>query len=234
MTASRRAADSGRPLRGSASARADGVASASAPANVAPSNVAPSNGDPATAEAGAPASDATDKRICVARIGAAHGTRGEVRLWSFTADPKAITRYGALTTVDRQPIEIASVRAGKGFFIAQIKGVADRNGAERLRNVDLFISRDRLPPPAAEEYYHADLIGLAAVDREGQPIGTVVAVHNFGAGDLLEVAPARGESLLLPFTAAVAPEIDIAGRRIVIVPPDEIEGDAKEYYRAND
>jgi 16S rRNA processing protein RimM len=161
----------------------------------------------------------------VARIGAAHGTRGEVRLWSFTADPQAAARFGALTTAQGQPVEIASVRTGKGFFIARIKDVTDRNGAERLRNVDLFVSRDRLPAPAAEEYYHADLIGLTAVDRDGQPIGTVVAVHNFGAGDLLEIAPARGQTLLLPFTAAVAPEVDIAAGRIVIVPPAEIEGD---------
>jgi 16S rRNA processing protein RimM len=169
--------------------------------------------------------DPADKRICVARIGAAHGTIGEVRLWPFTADPTAVARYGALTTADGRPIEIASLRPGKGFFIARIAGVTDRNGAERLRNLDLFIPRDRLPPPAADEYYHADLIGLAAQDREGQPLGTVIAVHNFGAGDLLEVAPARGETLLLPFTAAAAPEIDIAAGRIVIDPPREVEGD---------
>ena len=206
MTSSRRAAGS-LPLPGeSASVRADGAPTV-------------------TAGTSPPVPDESDKRICVARIGAAHGTRGEVRLWSFTADPQAAARFGALTTAQGQPVEIASVRTGKGFFIARIKDVTDRNGAERLRNVDLFVSRDRLPAPAAEEYYHADLIGLTAVDRDGQPIGTVVAVHNFGAGDLLEIAPARGQTLLLPFTAAVAPEVDIAAGRIVIVPPAEIEGD---------
>ena len=172
-----------------------------------------------------PAVDPADKRICVARIGAAHGTIGEVRLWPFTADPHAVARYGALTTADGRSIEIASLRPGKGFFIARIAGVNDRNGAERLRNLDLFIPRDRLPPPAADEYYHADLIGLAAQDRDGNPLGTIIAVHNFGAGDLLEIAPARGETLLLPFTTAVAPEVDIAAGRIVIDPPTEIEGD---------
>jgi len=177
------------------------------------------------APAPAPSADPAEKRICVARIGAAHGTTGEVRLWPFTADPKAAASYGGLTTADGRAIEIASVRAGKGFLIARIAGVTDRNGAERLCNLDLFIPRDRLPPPAADEYYHADLIGLAAQDRDGQPLGTVIAVHNFGAGDLLEIAPARGETLLLPFTAEVAPEIDIAGRRIVLVPPAEIEAD---------
>ena len=180
-----------------------------------------------TAPAPAPLADPTDRRICVARIGAAHGTTGEVRLWPFTADPKAAAGYGVLTTADGRAIEIASVRPGKGFLIARINGVADRNGAERLRNLDLFISRDRLPPPAADEYYHADLIGLAAQDRDGKALGTVIAVHNFGAGDLLEIAPARGQTLLLPFTTEVAPEIDIAAGRIVLVPPREIEGDAE-------
>jgi 16S rRNA processing protein RimM len=186
--------------------------------------------DDPVALAPAPSADSADKRICVARIGAAHGTIGEVRLWSFTADPKAIASYGALATADGRTIEIASIRSGKGFFIARIAGVADRNGAERLRNLDLFIPRDRLPPPATDEYYHADLIGLAAQDRDGMPLGTVIAVHNFGAGDLLEIAPARGETLLLPFTAEVAPEIDIAGGRIVIVPPAEIEVDAEPQH----
>jgi 16S rRNA processing protein RimM len=187
-------------------------------------------GAPSGGSASAPDPDPADKRICVARIGAAHGTTGEVRLWSFTADPKAVARYGALTTADGRTIEIASLRAGKEFLIARVTGVTDRNGAERLRNLDLFIPRDRLPPPAPDEYYHADLIGLAAQDRDGKALGTVIAVHNFGAGDLIEVAPARGETLLLPFTAEVAPEVDITGGRIVIDPPREIEGD-EEHQR---
>jgi 16S rRNA processing protein RimM len=182
--------------------------------------------DPITV-APAASTDSAGKRICVARVGAAHGTTGEVRLWSFTADPPAVAEYGVLTTADGRAVEIASLRPGKGFFIARIAGVTDRNGAERLRNLDLFIPRDRLPRPAADEFYHADLIGLAAQDREGNPLGMVIAVHNFGAGDLLEIAPARGETLLLPFTAAVAPEIDIAGGRIVIDLPSEIEADAE-------
>jgi 16S rRNA processing protein RimM len=179
------------------------------------------------APAPAPSADPANKPICVARIGAAHGTTGEVRLWSFTADPKAIARYGALTTFDGRTIEIAALRPGKEFLIARIVGVTDRNGAERLCNLDLFIPRDRLPPPEADEYYHADLIGLAAHDRDGNALGTVVAVHNFGAGDLLEIAPARGQTLLLPFTAEVAPEIDIAAGRMVIDLPAEIEGDGE-------
>ncbi len=185
---------------------------------------------PSGGSASAPDPDPDDKRICVARIGAAHGTTGEVRLWSFTAEPRAAARYGALATADGRTIEIASIRTGKEFLIARIAGVTDRNGAERLRNLDLFIPRDRLPPPAPDEYYHADLIGLAAQDRDGKALGTVIAVHNFGAGDLLEIAPARGETLLLPFTAEVAPEVDLAGGRIVIDPPGEIEGDEERQH----
>jgi 16S rRNA processing protein RimM len=168
----------------------------------------------------------TGKQICVARIGAAHGTIGEVRLWPFTGDPQAIGRYGALDTADGRRIEIASLRPAKGFFIARIKDVTDRNGAERLRNVDLFVPRDRLPPPAADEYYHADLIGLAAEDTHGRPLGTVIAVHDFGAGDLLEIVPpGGGETVLLPFTAAVVPQVDIPAGRIVLDPPAEIEAE---------
>jgi 16S rRNA processing protein RimM len=168
----------------------------------------------------------TGKQICVARIGAAHGTIGEVRLWPFTGDPQAVGRYGALDTADGRGIEIESLRPAKGFFIARIKGVTDRNGAERLRNVDLFVPRDRLPPPAADEYYHADLIGLAAEDTHGRPLGTVIAVHDFGAGDLLEIVPpGGGETMLLPFTAAVVPQVDIPAGRIVLDPPAEIEAE---------
>jgi 16S rRNA processing protein RimM len=169
------------------------------------------------------------KRICVARIGAAHGTTGEVRLWPFTGDAGAVGRYGALEAADGRIIEIASLRPAKGFFIARIEGVSDRIGAERLRNVDLFVPRDRLPPPAPDEYYYADLIGLVAEDLEGGPLGTVIAVHDFGAGNLLEIVPqGGGETRLLPFTAAVVPQVDIAAGRIVLDPPGEIEADAGE------
>jgi 16S rRNA processing protein RimM len=162
------------------------------------------------------------ERICVARIGAAHGLRGEVRLNSFTADPMAVTQYGVLSNADgTRTFEIESCRAGKGVLIARFKGLADRTAAERLCNIDLYVPRDRLPPAAADEFYHADLIGLAAVGRDGAAIGTVMAIHDFGAGDLIEVAPAGGgPTLLLPFNDAVVPEIDIAGGCLVVVPHD--------------
>jgi 16S rRNA processing protein RimM len=161
-------------------------------------------------------------RVCVGRIGAAHGTRGEVKLWSFTADPMAIKDYGALATADgARTFTIAALRPGKDFLVARLAGIADRTTAEALANLDLYVARERLPEPAdADEFYHADLIGLAAVDANGRELGTVVAVHDFGAGDLIEVRPTQSSTtVMLPFTDVVVPLVDVAGGRIVIDPP---------------
>ncbi len=179
---------------------------------------------------------AAPARVCVGRIGAAHGTRGEVRLWVFTEDPDAIGRYGVLETADgARQFEIEALRRSKDFFVARFKDVSDRNAAERLRNVDLYVPRDRLPAPGADEFYHADMIGLAAQDAAGAPLGTVVAVHNFGAGDLLEIAPAAGgETVLVPFTAAMVPEVAIAQGRIVITAPPGIWESAAPRDRQRD
>lgn len=159
------------------------------------------------------------QRICVARIGAPHGVRGEVKLWSFTADPLAIAGYGPLETeAGVARFEIEALRPGKDHLVARLKGVADRDAAERLTNTDLFVERERLPEPEADdEFYHADLIGAAAADSDGRELGRVVAVHNFGAGDLIEIAPLQGgTTVLLPFTEAAVPSVDIAARRIVV------------------
>lgn len=168
------------------------------------------------------AADDDRKRVCVARIGAAHGVRGEVKLWSFTADPEAVADYGPMTTADGRVIEIATMRPAGEFFVARLKGVADRNAAEALRNAELFVARERLPAPAeSDEFYHADLVGLAVVDRDGQALGTVLAVHNFGAGDLLDVKlDARRNSVLLPFNATVVPQVDIARGRVTVELPE--------------
>jgi 16S rRNA processing protein RimM len=168
------------------------------------------------------------ERICVGRIGAAHGTRGEVKLWSFTADPLAIARYGPLETEDgARTFQIEALRPAKGFLVARLAGVPDRTAAEALRNIDLYVARERLPAPAADEFYHTDLVGLAVVDASGTPLGTVTAVHNFGAGDLIEVQPAAGSmTVMLPFTEAVVPVVDVAGGRIVIEPPAGAFADA--------
>ncbi|HXI07081.1 MAG: ribosome maturation factor RimM [Bradyrhizobium sp.] len=164
--------------------------------------------------------------VCVARIGAAHGVRGAVKLWTFTEDPLAVQSYGPLTTKDgARQFEIASVREAKDHLVATFKGVATRNDAERLNGIELYVPREKLPAVDDGEYYHTDLIGLAAVNEAGEPLGRVIAIHNFGAGDIIEIAPAKGATLLLPFTNAVVPTVDIAGGRVVIELPREIEGE---------
>jgi 16S rRNA processing protein RimM len=160
-------------------------------------------------------------RVCLGQIGAAHGVRGEVRLRSFTADPAAILDYGPLETEDGRIVEIEAMRPAKDHFVARFSGVADRGAAERLKNIKLYVPRDRLPEPdESDEFYYADLVGLRVFDRAGAQIGTVVAVHNFGAGDLIEVKPEAGSKTeLLPFDAATVPEVDLAGGRIVVELP---------------
>jgi 16S rRNA processing protein RimM len=159
------------------------------------------------------------QRVCVAQIGAPHGVRGEVKLWPFTADPQSVRDYGPLETEDGAArFEIEALRAAKDHLVVRLKGVNDRNAAERLTNTKLFVPRERLPATEADdEFYHADLIGLAVVDTAGNALGSVAALHNFGAGDLVEIKPAQGgATVLLPFTEAAVPEVDIAGRRIVV------------------
>ena len=160
-------------------------------------------------------------RILVAQIGAAHGLRGEVRLWSFTENPLAVRDYGVLESEDGgQTFEIEALRPAKDFLVARLRGIRDRTAAEALRNVQLYVPRDRLPKPPAEEFYHADLVGLAVVAADGRELGSVIAVHNFGAGDLIEVRPLVGPTVLLPFTEAVVPEVDVAAGRLIADPPD--------------
>lgn len=168
-------------------------------------------------------------QICIARIGAPHGVRGAVKLWTFTEDPLAVTRYGKLSTKDgSRYFEVANVREAKGHLVAMLNGVATREDAERLNGIELYVTRDSLPATEADEYYHADLIGLAAVNTANDPIGRVTAIHNFGAGDIIEIAPPHGVAMLLPFTNAVVPTVDIAAGRVVIEMPDEIEGDTPQ------
>jgi 16S rRNA processing protein RimM len=157
----------------------------------------------------------------VAQIGAPHGVRGEVRLWPFTADPMALRDYGALESEDgAQRFEIEALRPAKNHLVVRLRGIVDRNAAEQLTNTKLFVPRSRLPAPEADEFYHADLIGLPVFDTNDQQLGTVTAVLNFGAGDLLEVQPAAGgATVLLTFTQAVVPVVDMAARRIVADPP---------------
>jgi 16S rRNA processing protein RimM len=171
----------------------------------------------------------SDGKVCIARIGAAHGVRGEVRLWPFTADPLAVASYGPLETNDgKRRFEIAAARAAKDHLVARIKGVDTREAAEALNGLELFVAREKLPATDADEFYHADLIGLAAVSAAGDTLGRIIAVHNFGAGDIIEIALGGGETKLLPFTNAVVPTVDLAAKRATIVLPDEVDGDTPD------
>lgn len=168
-------------------------------------------------------------RVLIARVGAAHGIKGEVRVKAYTADPKDIAAYGVLEATDGRSFEVASLRPAAGptrdMLVVKFKGVADRNAAEALNGIELSIPRDRLPPADEDEFYHADLIGLDAVTRGGAPLGTVIAVQNYGAGDLLEIAPTRGETMLVPFTRAVVPVVDLTAGRIIVDMPEGLVDD---------
>ena len=166
-------------------------------------------------------------RILVGRFGAAHGVRGEIRVKSFTAEPTAIAGYKGLTdeTGARRFTFEAARFVKDDMIVARLKDVRDRNAAEALTNVDIYIDRADLPPPDEEEFYIADLVGLRAELADGALFGTVRAVLNFGAGDILEIETAPGVTQLLPFTAAVAPHVDMAGGRIIVAPPAEIDGE---------
>ncbi len=167
-----------------------------------------------------------DTRICVAKIGAAHGVRGEVKLWPFTQDPLAVLHYGPLSTKDgARQFEVLRARVAKDHLVATLSGIATRDDAARINGLELYIPREALPATEADEYYHADLIGLSAIDAQGAAIGTIVAIHNFGASDIIEIAPARGPTLLLPFTNAVVPTVDLAKGHAVIELPAEVEGE---------
>ena len=178
----------------------------------------------------------SDAGILLGQFGAAHGVKGEVRLKSFTEPPEAIADYGPFPLPGGRSAEILSLRPVKGdMLVARLSGITDRNAAEALTNLEIRVPREHLPATDDEDdFYHADLIGLTVVDRAGAVLGTVIAVPDFGAGDLLEVAPPQGRSVYLPFTRAVVPVVDIAAGRLVVDPPagvfssDEEEEEARE------
>jgi 16S rRNA processing protein RimM len=173
-----------------------------------------------------PPATAPERLILMGVFGAPQGVRGAIRVKSLTRDPKAISAYGALVDGKRARLfAFDSLRPIKDdMLVAQVAGVLTREAAAALTGVEIFARRDQLPPPNDEEFYYDDLIGLDAVDAAGERVGRVVAVSNYGAGDILEIAPAGGgETLLLPFTKRVAPTIDFDAGRIVIEPPHEVE-----------
>ena len=164
-----------------------------------------------------------DDLVCLGAIAGAFGVAGEVRLKSFCAEPEQIADYGPLRTEDGRDFEVLAMRPIKGAFAAKLSGVADRDAAEALKSVRLYAERDRLPPLDEDEYYHADLVGLTAVDTGGREMGRVKAVLDHGAGVFLEIARPGASELLVPFTRAAAPTVDIGAGRVVLDPPEEID-----------
>lgn len=163
--------------------------------------------------------------LLVARVAGAFGVKGEIRITTFTDDPLALARYKALLRRDGSTaLTITSARIAKSGVVARAKEVATREEAEALRGLQLFISRDILPPPEEDEFYLADLIGMAIVAPDGAAIGSVKSVHDFGAGDLIEVLPeGGGATWWLSFTREAVPEVRLADRVLVAVPPAEVE-----------
>jgi 16S rRNA processing protein RimM len=166
----------------------------------------------------------SDDLIQVGRVAGAFGVRGEVRITSFTAEPLALMDYRTLLREDGSPaLTLTAGRVAKGGVVARAQEVATRDQAEALRGLKLYIPRDRLPAPDEDEFYVADLVGLAVETAAGEPLGHVRAVQDFGAGDLLEIQPSEGPSWYLPFTLAAVPEVRIAERTVIAVKPDEVE-----------
>ena len=161
-----------------------------------------------------------EDRVCVGAIAGAFGVRGEVRLKSFCTEPEAIATYGPLSTEDGRAFTLALGRPVTGGIAARLSGVETREQAEALRGQRLYVDRTRLPALPDDEFYHADLIGLEVRDAGGVVLGRVAAVLNHGAGDLLEVRRPGGAALLLPFTRAVVPTVDLDAGRIVADPPE--------------
>jgi len=164
-----------------------------------------------------------DRKVCIGVIAGAHGVRGQVRVKSFTAEPQDVTAYGPVTDASgARQFDLRITGAARGMMLAKIDGVGDRNAADLLRGTELYVDRDRLPEPDEDEFYYADLIGLDAVSTDGTALGSVRAMHNFGAGDMIELDNGSGKTELLPFTAAVVASVDLEAGVVTIDPPFEI------------
>lgn len=157
-----------------------------------------------------------------------HGIRGQVKLRSFTSNPDDITAYGPLQDSHGQTYSINITGQAGDMLIASVEGVMDRNAAERLKNITLFLPRSALPKPKKGEYYYEDLKGLEVVTKDGAQYGTILSIHDFGAGTLVNIGLAKGGEEFMPFSAAIFPEIDIEAGRAVIDPPAIVKGEASE------
>lgn len=160
------------------------------------------------------------KDVRMAVIGAPHGVRGELRVKSFTADPLAIGDYGPLHDAEGRLYEVLDVRPAKTVVVVRFKGVTTREQAEALNGVELLVARDALPDEDLEEdeFFHADLVGLEVRDGDGKTLGKVTALQDFGGGDLLEITLGGRKGVLIPFTMAAVPVVDVAGGFVTIEP----------------
>lgn len=156
---------------------------------------------------------ADDILLCVV-IGA-HGLGGEVKVKTFTEDPRSVAAYGVVHAEDGRRFTLSDVRAAKDGAVIRVSGIEDRAGAESLKGLTLYVARAALPRPEADSFYHADLVGLGVEDVHGNKIGTVAAIHNYGAGDMIEIRRDDGPDLLLPFSKDAVPVVDIEKGRIV-------------------
>lgn len=173
-----------------------------------------------------PDKNAADPLILVAAIAGAFGVKGEVKIKSFTDDPKACLTYGPLLGANGTPVlTVIKSRAVKKSLACTTKEISTREQAEAMKSTKLFVRRSQLPAPDEDEFYYSDLVGLSVETLDGSARGRVKAVHDFGAGDLLEIQTPGEKDWYLPFTKLAVPRVDIAGGRIVIDPPEEIEGD---------
>ena len=181
-----------------------------------------------------------ERRVCVGVVTGAKGLKGSVRVHAFTADPAAVVAYGPLRDDKGRSLGVARLAERKGQeIVLRFEGVNDRDQALALKGRKLFVPRSALPATDDDEFYHDDLVGLAAETKDGHRLGTVKALHNFGAGDLVEIGPSpealrqggAGRSILLPFTRRAVPVVDLAGGRIVVDPPAELDASPAEAPR---
>jgi len=162
----------------------------------------------------------TSDRLAIGAIAGAHGVRGQFKVKPFTAAPRDIAAYGPVLAGERHlTLSVKGVTAN-GLVIVAAAEITDRDAAQALRGTELTVARDRLPDPDGDEIYHADLIGLVAKSPDGTVLGRIVALHDFGAGEIVEVKPSKGASMMLPFAPEFVPEIDLDSGRVIIDPPE--------------
>ena len=157
------------------------------------------------------------KLVCVAAVAAAHGVRGALKLKTFTEAPENVGAYGALLDeAGRELFEVEVIGPAKGGIVVKAEGISDRDAAEALRGVRLYVARSRLPEPEPDAFYYEDLVGLAVQDTDGRSLGQVIGVHDFGAGEVIEYRAPTGDSAMVPFTLGLVPEVDLAEGRLVV------------------